>query len=71
MATLTLAEVMGVTKDRGSVAAGKLADRILVNGDPTKNITDLNKLKTVIKGGTIYDPVEKALGITPRSSNIQ
>jgi hypothetical protein len=68
LATLTSAEVMGVNKDRGVIAAGKLADMILVNGDPTKNIRDLDKLTTVIKSGNVYDPaaIEKALGITPR-----
>jgi imidazolonepropionase-like amidohydrolase len=68
MATLTPALVMGVNKDRGVIAAGKLADMILVDGDPTKNIRDLDKITTVIKGGNVYDPaaIEKALGITPR-----
>lgn len=68
MATLTSAEVMGVNKDRGTIAAGKLADLILVDGDPLKNMRDLGKITTVIKGGTVYDPaaIEKALGIMPR-----
>jgi hypothetical protein len=68
MATLTSAEVMGVNKDRGVIAAGKLADMILVDGDPVKNIRDLDKITTVIKAGAVYDPaaIEKALGITPR-----
>jgi imidazolonepropionase-like amidohydrolase len=68
MATLTSAEVMGANKDRGVIAAGKLADMILVDGDPTKNIRDLDKVTTVIKGGNVYDPaaIEKALGIAPR-----
>ena len=68
MATLTSSLVMGANKDRGVIAAGKLADMILVDGDPTKNIRDLDKLSTVIKGGAIYDPaaIEKALGIAPR-----
>jgi cytosine/adenosine deaminase-related metal-dependent hydrolase len=68
MATLTSAEVMGANKDRGVIAAGKLADMILVDGDPVKNIRDLDKITTVIKAGKIYDPaaIEKALGITPR-----
>lgn len=67
MATLTSAEVMGMNKDRGVIAAGKLADLILVDGDPTKNIRDLDKLTTVIKAGAVSDPaaIEKALGITP------
>jgi cytosine/adenosine deaminase-related metal-dependent hydrolase len=69
MATLTSAEVMGANKDRGVIAAGKLADMILVDGDPTKNIRDLDKLMTVIKDGNVYEPaaIEKALGIAPRS----
>ena len=69
MATLTPALVMGVNKDRGLIAAGKLADMILVDGDPTMNIRDLDKVTTVIKGGTVYDPaaIEKALGIAPKS----
>ena len=68
MATLTSAEVMGANKDRSVIAAGKLADMIIVDGDPTKNIRDLDKLTTVIKAGNVYDPsaIEKALGIAPR-----
>jgi hypothetical protein len=68
MATLTSAEVMGANKDRGVIAAGKLADMILVDGDPLKNIRDLDKITTVIKAGNVYDTaaIEKALGITPR-----
>jgi imidazolonepropionase-like amidohydrolase len=68
MATLTPALVMGVNKDRGVIAAGKLADMLLIDGDPSKNIRDLDKLVTVIKAGNVYDPaaIEKALGIAPR-----
>ena len=68
MATLTSAEVMGANKDRGIIAAGKFADLVLVDGDPTKNIRDLAKITTVIKAGRIHDPaaIEKALGISPR-----
>jgi imidazolonepropionase-like amidohydrolase len=57
-----------VNKDRGVIAPGKLADMILVDGDPTKDIRDVNKITTVIKGGKVYDPttIEKALGIAPR-----
>jgi imidazolonepropionase-like amidohydrolase len=68
MATLTPALVMGVDKDRGVIASGKLADMVLIDGDPTQDIRDSNKIKTVIKGGKVYDPavIEKAFGITPR-----
>jgi imidazolonepropionase-like amidohydrolase len=68
MVTLTPALVMGVNKDRGVVAAGKLADMILVDGDPSVTIADIEKVDTTIKGGKVYETakVEKALGITPR-----
>ena len=70
MATLTPATVMGVDKDRGVIAAGKFADMVLINGDPTQNIHDINNVTTVVKSGKIYDPaaIEKALGITPRQA---
>jgi len=68
MATLTPAPVMGANKDQGVIAAGKLADMVLIDGDPTENIRDVNKITTVIKDGKVYDPgaIEKALGIAPR-----
>jgi len=68
LATLTPAQVMGVDKDRGVIAAGKLADMVLIDGDPTQDIRDINKINTVIKGGKVYDPaaIEKAFGIAPR-----
>ena len=70
MATWTPALVMGVNKDCGVIASGKLADIILVDGDPTTNIRDINNITTVIKGGKVYDPaaIEKALGIAPRET---
>ena len=70
MATLTPALVMGVNKDRGVIAAGKLADMVLIDGDPIQNIRAINKITTVIKSGKVYDPaaVEKALGIAPRQA---
>lgn len=69
MATYTPALVMGVVKDRGTIAAGKLADMIIIDGDPTKEIRDLRKVTTVIKGGKVYEPaaIEKAFGILPRA----
>jgi hypothetical protein len=46
---------------------------ILVDGDPTKNMRDITKITTVIKGGKVNDPaaIEKALGITPRETRPQ
>lgn len=68
LATLTSAQVIGADRDRGVIAAGRLADLILVDGDPTTQIADINKVTLVMKGGHIYDPssIEQALGIAPR-----
>ena len=44
---------MGVNKDRGVIAAGKLADMILVDGDPSKTISDIEKVDMTIKGGKV------------------
>ena len=68
MATLTPAVVMGVTNERGVIAPGKMADMVLVDGDPTKDILQTRNIVTVIKNGRICDPaaIEKALGIQTR-----
>jgi imidazolonepropionase-like amidohydrolase len=65
MATLAAAQVMKRDNELGSIAPGKLADMILVNGNPTTNISDIRKVDTVIKGGTVMYPKElySALGI--------
>jgi len=65
MATLTAAQVMKQDSELGSIAPGKLADMILVNGDPTTNISDIRKIDTVIKGGALMYPAElfPAMGI--------
>lgn len=42
-------------KDLGRIETGKLADVIIVNGDPTKNIINLRTISTVIKDGKVQD----------------
>jgi imidazolonepropionase-like amidohydrolase len=68
LATLTPAQVLGVARDRGAIAPGKLADMVLIDGDPTKDMRDIRKVARVWKGGNGYDPaaLERALGIAPR-----
>ncbi|HVO78541.1 MAG TPA: amidohydrolase family protein [Candidatus Bathyarchaeia archaeon] len=66
MATLTAAQVMKRDGELGSIAPGKLADMILVNGDPTANISDIRKIHTVIRGGALMYPAElyPAMGVS-------
>jgi len=65
MATLTAAQVMKRDNELGSIAPNKLADMILVNGNPTTNISDIRKIDMVIKGGAVMYPKElySALGV--------
>ena len=57
-ATIIPARVMKIDNTYGSIAEGKQADIILVNGDPLTTIRDIRKVTTVIKKGKIYDPVK-------------
>ncbi len=68
MATLTSARVTGVDHDRGVITAGRQADMILVDGDPTVDIGDIRRVSWVMKGGKTYDPgrIERAFGIVAR-----
>ena len=53
------------SNDRGSIVPGKLADLVLVDGDPTKDIRDVRKVSAVITRGFIIYPnqIDAALGI--------
>jgi imidazolonepropionase-like amidohydrolase len=68
IATLEAAQVMRMDRDFGSVSPGKFADMILVNGDPTANISDIRRIDVVIKNGVIFRPAElyPAFGIRAR-----
>lgn len=67
VATWNGAKFSRTLEDRGSISIGKRADLILVDGDPTQNISDVRKVALVIKNGTAYAPSEvyEALGIKP------
>jgi len=58
MATLEGARVMHMDKDFGSITPGKYADMILVNGDPTTQISDIRKIDLVVKNGSLLRPRE-------------
>jgi imidazolonepropionase-like amidohydrolase len=65
IATLVPAQVLKREQDLGTIEAGKLADFIIVDGDPTKNISDIRKVVRVVKDGKVFDPVAlyKELGV--------
>lgn len=53
-ATTVSAGLLEKTNDFGSIEAGKFADIIAVSGDPLKDVTELERVKFVMKGGEVY-----------------
>ena len=53
-ATKTAAEIMGWNDRVGTLEAGKFADVIAVPGDPLRDITALERVAFVMKGGVVY-----------------
>jgi len=52
-ATVTNAEALGWSDRIGSIDEGKFADIIAVSGDPLADITELQRVKFVMKGGKV------------------
>jgi imidazolonepropionase-like amidohydrolase len=67
MATIGAARVMGREKELGSIEKGKLADLVLVDGNPASDISDVRKTSLVVKDGAVYRPAEiyGAVGVRP------
>jgi imidazolonepropionase-like amidohydrolase len=57
-ATLAGAELLGWTDKLGSIEPGKLADIVAVPGDPLLDVTGLEKVRFVMKGGVVYPAAE-------------
>jgi imidazolonepropionase-like amidohydrolase len=52
-ATLNAADLLGWSDRVGAIEAGKFADIIGVNGDPTQDVTTLENVQWVMKGGEV------------------
>ena len=52
--TVVAAELLSWSDKLGTVEAGKWADLVAVGGDPQKDITELERVKFVMKGGIVY-----------------
>ncbi|HZR23706.1 MAG TPA: amidohydrolase family protein [Vicinamibacterales bacterium] len=55
-ATSTAARVLHMENQIGQVKQGLFADVIAVDGDPTKDVGAIRRVKFVMKGGTVYRP---------------
>jgi imidazolonepropionase-like amidohydrolase len=61
--TRNAADLLGHSADIGSVQAGRYADIIAVKGDPVADITELQRVQFVMKGGVVYKTDGKALAV--------
>ena len=53
-ATVSAADLLGWQDKVGSIAPGKMADIVAVSGDPLEDVTLLEKMVFVMKGGVVY-----------------
>jgi imidazolonepropionase-like amidohydrolase len=53
-ATKHAADLLGAADRVGSIQAGRYADLVAVDGDPLKDITELQRVAFVMKGGVVY-----------------
>jgi enamidase len=56
--TLNGATFLGIANRTGSIAAGKQADLVVIDGDPSARIADIRNVSLVFKQGIGYDPAK-------------
>jgi imidazolonepropionase-like amidohydrolase len=66
-ATLVPARVMGVDNEVGTVAVGKRADLILVEGNPLESISNIRNVRWVVAAGRLFNPADlwQSVGFKP------
>jgi imidazolonepropionase-like amidohydrolase len=67
IASFNAARLLKQEDDLGSIAPGKRADFVLVEGNPAEHISDIRRCRLVMKNGTLYKSSEvyAAVGIKP------
>lgn len=72
IATINGARAMGVSDKLGTLEAGKLADLVVIDGNPLTDIKNTRNVQMVMKSGFIYDPkallaqAEGKIGMSPQ-----
>ena len=67
IATLNGARYLGRDKRVGSLAVGKQADLVVINGNPAAMISDVRKVETVFKQGVGYDPAKLIASVSGKA----
>jgi len=67
LATIECARYLHMDQQFGTIERGKRADLLVVDGDPTRNIGALRRVRLVMKGGAVVVPeqIYTSLGIKP------
>jgi imidazolonepropionase-like amidohydrolase len=60
------AEAMGLGNQLGSIAAGRLADLVVVEGNPLERIADARRVRVVVKAGEVFTAEELMAGAIRR-----
>jgi imidazolonepropionase-like amidohydrolase len=67
IATIGAARTLGMDKQVGSIAKGKRADLVVIDGDPLKTIDDIGRVVSTMRAGVVYDATAlyQAVGVKP------
>ncbi|SRR6266851_4004489 len=67
IATFNAAKLLKQDKELGSIASGKRADLLLVEGNPSETISDIRRCGLVMKNGILYksNDIYASVGIKP------
>ncbi len=58
---------MGLEREIGTLAPGKLADLVILDADPLADVMNLSRIHRVIKDGKVYVPDELMRSIAAKS----
>jgi imidazolonepropionase-like amidohydrolase len=53
-ATAVSAQAMGMEREVGTIEVGKRADLLVLDANPLESISNIRKVRLVMKGGTLY-----------------